>query len=86
VLGAVDRCVHTKKTGAGFRPVHIGTGERALWYFIEAPEVDLAAHAVEATAVPADDGYELVVRARSLAQDVMVLADDAHPEARVDNG
>ncbi|HEX6681755.1 MAG TPA: hypothetical protein VF062_03130 [Candidatus Limnocylindrales bacterium] len=69
--------------------VELGTGERALWYFVEDPLLDLAADAVDASAIPAVDGsingYDVVVRARSLVKDLTLLADHAHPEARVDN-
>jgi beta-mannosidase len=66
--------------------VDLGTGERALWYFAEDPDLDLAADAVEATTVPTSDGYDVVVRARSLVKDLTLLADHAHCDIRVDSG
>jgi len=69
-----------------FVAVTLGTGERALWYFVEDPVLDLAADAVEASVRPAAGGYDVVVRAGSLVKDLTLLVDHLHPHARVDDG
>ncbi|MFC6016201.1 glycoside hydrolase family 2 protein [Plantactinospora solaniradicis] len=69
-----------------FVVVQLGTGERALWYFVEDPLLDLAPDAVDASVLPAGDGYDVVVQARSLVKDLALLVDHVHPDARVDGG
>ncbi|MEV4619469.1 glycoside hydrolase family 2 protein [Asanoa sp. NPDC049573] len=69
-----------------FVVVTLDTGERALWYFVEDPALDLAVDAVEASVRPTGDGYDVLVRAHSLVKDLTVLVDHLHPDARVDTG
>ncbi|MFB9238222.1 glycoside hydrolase family 2 protein [Plantactinospora siamensis] len=59
--------------------------ERALWYFVEDLELPLREswEAVDVHRVP--DGYQVRVTAAALAKDVCLLADQAHPEAVVDD-
>lgn len=66
--------------------VTLDTGERAFWYFVEDPLLDLDPAAVEASVRPAGAGYDVAVRARSLVKDLELLVDHADPDARVDGG
>ncbi|GAA4289142.1 glycoside hydrolase family 2 protein [Georgenia daeguensis] len=62
----------------------LGTGERAVWYFVEDPHLALDRDAPEARATACADGYLVTVRARSLVKDLTLLVDHADPRARVD--
>ncbi len=63
--------------GGGFARVLLDLGEVV--------DQDLDPDALEADARPTDDGAVVTVRARSYLRDVTVLADRAHPSARVDD-
>lgn len=69
-----------------FLVAELSTGERALWYFAEDPELSLDPTAARATAEAVDGGYVVRVEAGSLVKDLTLLVDRVHPEARVDDG
>lgn len=68
----------------GFLVAELSTGERALWFAAEDPELALDPGAVQASAEATADGYRVRVVATTLAKDVTLLVDRAHPAARVD--
>lgn len=72
--------------GREFLVADLATGERALWYFAEDPELALASDAVSARAEKVRDGYEVSVTAGSLVKDLMLLVDHVDENARVDAG
>src|SRR5690606_23806299 len=65
-------------------------GVRGLWFFAEPRDSALVtpAHSgsglVEAEVRPVEGGYVVDVTARHLVRDLTLLADKAHPDARVD--
>ncbi|WP_223230889.1 glycoside hydrolase family 2 protein [Microbacterium jejuense] len=69
-----------------FVVAELSTGERAFWYFDEDPMLRLSPSPVVASASAVEGGYEVRVRATSLAKDVTLLADRADAAARVDRG
>ncbi|WP_106815702.1 glycoside hydrolase family 2 protein [Microbacterium timonense] len=69
-----------------FVVAEMSTGERAFWYFDEDPALRLSPSPVVASASAAEGGYEVRVRATSLAKDVTLLVDRADAAARVDRG
>lgn len=62
----------------------MSTGERALWWFAEDPELALARDAVAVRAEPADGGYVVCLTAAGVAKDLTLLADRVHPDAEAD--
>lgn len=72
--------------GREFIVADLVTGERALWYFAEDPELALASDAVVARAEQVADGYEVSVTAGSLVKDLTLLVDHLDANARVDAG
>lgn len=63
----------------------ISTGERALWWFDEDPNLRLRPDALEVEVQPADGGIDLVLSARSTAKDIVISADHLVPGATVDD-
>ena len=61
------------------------SGERAIWYPNEDPELGLDPNPLSASAVRVDGGYLVTVVATALAKDVTLLADRVHPAATVDS-
>ena len=63
----------------------LGTGERALWWFAEDPELLVARRPYRASAVEAGGGdYRVTVTAAAVLKDLTLLVDRVHPDARVD--
>ncbi|MDP9416288.1 MAG: glycoside hydrolase family 2 protein [Actinomycetota bacterium] len=62
-----------------------GGPRRALWFFAEDRDSELATPEHDAECERVDGGYELRVTARSLLRDVAVLADKVAPDAVVDD-
>nr|WP_246253437.1 sugar-binding domain-containing protein [Isoptericola chiayiensis] len=60
-------------------------GVRGLWFFAEPRDSALPAPAVRTAVVPADGGWRVRVQADTLVRDLTLLADKAHPDARVDD-
>ncbi len=81
-----DELVTTDAPARELLVADLGTGERAVWYFAEDPELDLAHNALEAHADVLDGVVVVRVTARSLVKDLMLLVDHADPAARVDDG
>ncbi|MBZ2196235.1 glycoside hydrolase family 2 protein [Occultella gossypii] len=59
--------------------------ERAVRLFVEDFEAALAFDPLDVTVTPTSDGYDVTVRARSLARDVTLLVDRLDPAALVDD-
>ncbi|TDE97359.1 glycoside hydrolase family 2 protein [Occultella glacieicola] len=59
--------------------------ERAVALFVEDVEAALHGDPVDVSVAPSTEGYEVTVRARSLARDVTLLVDRLDPEAVVDD-
>ncbi|TRY16760.1 glycoside hydrolase family 2 protein [Tessaracoccus rhinocerotis] len=84
-LALPEALVHPEDPTREFVVAELGTGERALWYFVEDTALALGGDdAFEATAEARDDGYLVTVRARELVKDLTLLADQAHRDASVD--
>ncbi|GAB3537961.1 glycoside hydrolase family 2 protein [Arthrobacter tecti] len=62
----------------------VGT-ERALWFFAEYRDSELAAPQLATEVVPVDEGYEVRVRAGNLVRDLTLLVDKVDSGARVDD-
>ena len=69
-----------------FVVAELSTGERALWYFAEDPELRLSPSSVTTSAEAVDGGYAVRVQATSLVKDVTLLVDRADAAAHVDRG
>ncbi|MHA4816161.1 glycoside hydrolase family 2 protein [Streptomyces aculeolatus] len=66
--------------------IHLGTGERALWYFTEDTTLALRPEPYVVSTRPTAEGHEVVVQAHSLVKDLMLLVDHVDPDASVDSG
>jgi beta-mannosidase len=65
--------------------VHATVGDaRGLWFFAEPRDSTLPAPALRTAVTAVDGGYRVAVRAENLVRDLSLLADKAHPDARVD--
>nr|WP_255622670.1 glycoside hydrolase family 2 protein [Tessaracoccus sp. OS52] len=64
----------------------LASGERALWYFVEDPELALSDDAFDASVEPTEGGYLVTVTAQALVKDLMLLVDHLDPAATVDIG
>ncbi len=70
-----------------FVVIDLGTGERALWYFVEDTELGLRDGGVDVVAVRAEGGRHVVeLRASTLVKDLTLLVDHVDPSASVDQG
>nr|WP_246221545.1 glycoside hydrolase family 2 protein [Phytoactinopolyspora mesophila] len=59
--------------------------ERALWFFAEYRDSSLAEPQLQVDVEQDDAGYHVRVTAQNLVRDVALLADQVHPDARVDD-
>ncbi|QJU55736.1 glycoside hydrolase family 2 protein [Herbiconiux sp. KACC 21604] len=63
----------------------LGTGERALWWFAEDPQLLVERRPYRASAVEERPGaYRVSITATAVLKDLTLLVDRAHPDARVD--
>ncbi|GAB3552012.1 glycoside hydrolase family 2 protein [Arthrobacter tumbae] len=58
---------------------------RALWFFAEYRDSELAAPRLTAKVISVSGGYEMRVRAENLVRDIALLVDKVDPSARVDD-
>lgn len=69
-----------------FLVVEAPGGERALWYFVEDPQLRLRADSVRVSVEQTPTGYRVGAEATTLTKDLALLVDQLHPAARVDRG
>ncbi len=71
--------------GGGLVVATAGSGERAIWYPAEDPQLALDPNPITASAERVDGGYLVTVDATALAKDITLLADRVHAAATVDS-